>query len=173
MEFLYSVQCTGEHIMEIENDWASPTIGDIRLPDRDLGRRLARQPDVEMRAKMLGLDWTTLTAAHARLLQGAWLISATVALLALAANFGHADLTLTAVVVAIAITASMLALRTVSRFRSEIARNDVRTAMHYRMFAMLAPSRSLLGYRVRFILVRHSIITVVTVAIVALMARGL
>jgi hypothetical protein len=159
--------------MEIENDWASPAVGDIRLPDRDLGRRLSRQPNVEMRAKMLGLDWTTLTAAHTRLLKGAWLISATVALIALAANVGNADLGLTAIVLGIAVTTSMLALRTVSRFPSQIARNDPSTAMHYRMFAMLAPSRSLLGYRVRFILVRHAVVTVAIVTLVTLMARGL
>ena len=66
--------------MEASNEWAPPTIGDIRLPDRDLGRRLSRQPDVEIRAKMLGLDWTTLKASRTRLLVGAWIISSVLAL---------------------------------------------------------------------------------------------
>jgi hypothetical protein len=105
--------------MEIENDWASPTIGDIRLPDRDLGRRL------------------------------------------------------TAAVVFIAVISSMLALRSVSRLPVQIARNDAATAAHYRVLARLSPSRSLLGYRVRFILIRHAAVTVFTVAIVTSMARGL
>jgi hypothetical protein len=159
--------------MEIENDWASPTIGDIRLPDRDLGRRLSRQPNVEMRAKMLGLDWTTLTAARGRPLVGAWTISLLVALAAIATDLGHTHLGLTAAVVFIAVISSMLALRSVSRLPVQIARNDAATAAHYRVLARLSPSRSLLGYRVRFILIRHAAVTVFTVAIVTSMARGL
>jgi hypothetical protein len=160
--------------MEIENNWAPPTIGDIRLPDRDLGRRLSHQPSVEMRAKMLGLDWTTLTAARTRLLAGAWLISIAVALVAIVSDLGHASLLLTTVVVAVAVAVvtSILALRSVSRLPVLIARNHASTAKRYSGLAKLSPSQSLLGYRVRWILVRHAVTVVITVALVALMARG-
>jgi hypothetical protein len=158
--------------MEIENNWAPPTIGDIRLPDRDLGRRLSHQPSVEMRAKMLGLDWTTLTAARTRLLAGAWLISIAVALVAIVSDLGHASLLLTTVVVAVAVVTSILALRSVSRLPVLIARNHASTAKRYSGLAKLSPSQSLLGYRVRWILVRHAVTVVITVALVALMARG-
>jgi hypothetical protein len=163
--------------MEIENNWASPTIGDIRTPDRDLGRRLGRQPSVEMRAKMLGMDWTTLTAARTRLLIGAWIISASAATIAIAPDLGQPETrnggpVLTMVAVAIAVTFSMLALRSVSRLPLLIARNDVRTADRYRAAATISPSMSLLGYRVRWILVRHAITVGASVALVALMAHG-
>jgi hypothetical protein len=163
--------------MEINNNWAPPTIGDIRLPDRDLGRRLSRQPSVEMRAKMLGLDWTTLVAARSRLLTGAWLISVAAASVAVLSDFGqpansHGGPALTIVVVAIAVFASMMALRSVSRLPLLIARNDASTAARYRAVAKLAPTHSLLGYRVRWILVRHAITVSVSVTLVALMAHG-
>jgi hypothetical protein len=163
--------------MEIENNWAPPTIGDIRTPDRDLGRRLGRQPSVEMRAKMLGMDWTTLRAARTRLLAGAWLISAVAATIAIAPELGNADTrnggpVLTIVVVAVAVLFSMLALRSVSRLPLLIARNDARTADRYRSAAKLSPSRTLLGYRVRWILVRHAVTVGASVALVALMAQG-
>jgi len=163
--------------MEIENNWAPPTIGDIRTPDRDLGRRLGREASVDMRAKMLGMDWTTLSAARTRLLTGAWIISAVAAAIAIAPELGHADTrnggpVLTMVVVAVAVFASMMALRSVSRLPLLIARNDARTADRYRAAAKLSPSHSLLGYRVRFLLVRHAITVGASVAIVALMAHG-
>jgi hypothetical protein len=163
--------------MEINNNWASPTTGDIRTPDRDLGRRLGRQPSVEMRAKMLGMDWTTLRAARTRLLVGAWLISAAAAAIAIAPELGHSETrhggpVLTVVVVAVAVLFSMLGLRSVSRLPLLIARNDPRTADRYRAAARLSPSLTLLGYRVRLILVRHTITVGASVAIVALMAQG-
>ena len=163
--------------MEIKNNWASPTIGDIRLPDRDLGRRLGRQPSVEMRAKMLGLDWTTLVAARSRLLAGAWMISLVAAIAAVAPDLAqpetrHGGPALTIVVVSIAVFASMMALRSVSRLPLLIARNDVSTANRYRAAARLSPKQSLLGYRVRWILVRHAITVGASVALVALMAQG-
>ncbi len=163
--------------MEIENNWASPTIGDIRTPDRDLGRRLGRQPSVEMRAKMLGMDWTTLSAARTRLLTGAWLISAAAATIAIVPVLGHAETrhggpVLTIVVVAVAVFFSMLALRPVTRLPLMIARNDSRTADRYRAAARRSPSHSLLGYRARWILVRHALTVGASVAIVALLAQG-
>lgn len=161
--------------MEINNNWAPPTIGDIRLPDRDLGRRLGREPSVEMRAKMLGLDWTTLSAARTRLLAGAWLISAVAATIAIAPVLGQSRTggpVLTVVVVAVAVFASMLALRSVSRLPLLIARNDESTANRYRALARLSPNQSLLGYRVRWILVRHTLTVGVSVALVTLMAQG-
>lgn len=163
--------------MEISNNWAPPTIGDIRTPDRDLGRRLGREASVEMRAKMLGLDWTTLVAARTRLLVGAWLISGVAATVAIAPELGqpetnHGGPVLSMVVVAIAVFASMMALRPVSRLPFLIARNDVRTAARYRAAAKLSPTQSLLGYRARWILVRHAITVGTAVALVALMARG-
>jgi hypothetical protein len=158
--------------MEANNNWAPPTIGDIRLPDRDLGRRLARQPSVEMRAKMLGLDWTTLTASRTRLLRGAWLITVAVSLAAILSDLGRPTLGLTIVVVAVAVFASALSLRYVSGLPVLIARNDPSTAAHYTGLAKRKPSQSLLGYRVRWILVRHAITTTCAIAVVALMARG-
>jgi hypothetical protein len=163
--------------MEIENNWAPPTIGDMREPDRDLGRRLSRQSSVEVRAKMLGLDWSTLRAARIRLLVGAWAISAVAASAAIVPDLGqpetrHGGPVLTIVVVAIAVFSSMMALRSVSRLPVLIARNDSRTADRYRSAAKLSPTRSLLGYRVRFLLIRHTITVGASVAIVALMAHG-
>jgi hypothetical protein len=161
--------------MEADNNWAPPTIGDIRLPDRDLGRRLSRQSSVEMRAKMLGLDWTTLTASRARLLLGAWLITSIASVIAIAVNATQPTagmLGVTIVVVAIAAAASMLSLRSVSHLPVLIARNDPSLASRYTSLARLAPSQSLLGYRVRWILLRHGITTICSIAIVALMARG-
>jgi hypothetical protein len=163
--------------MEISNNWAPPTIGDIRTPDRDLGRRLGREASLEMRAKMLGMDWTTLAASRTRLLVGAWLISAVAAAVAIAPELGrpetnHGGPVLTMVVVAIAVFASMMALRSVSRLPLLIARNDARTAARYRAAAKLSPTQSLLGYRVRWVLVRHAITVSASVALVALMARG-
>jgi apolipoprotein N-acyltransferase len=161
--------------MEANNNWAPPTIGDIRLPDRDLGRRLSRQASVEMRAKMIGLDWTTLRASRSRLLLGAWLITGLASLVAIAIN-GTVPvggvLGVTIVVVAIAAAASMLSLRSVSHLPVLIARNDPSLAARYTSLARLAPSQSLLGYRVRWILLRHAITTICSIAIVALMARG-
>ena len=163
--------------MEINNNWAPPTIGDVRLPDRDLGRRLGRETSAEMRAKILGLDWMTLLAARRRLLAGAWLISAAAAIAAIAPELGTPETRnggplLSIVVVAIAVFASMMALRSVSRFPLLIARNDVSTANRYRALATLSPSQSLLGYRVRWILVRHAITVGASVTLVALMAQG-
>ena len=163
--------------MELNNDWAPPTIGDIRLPDRDLGRRLGREPSVEMRAKMLGTDWTTLRAARVRLLAGAWLIAAAAAAVAIVSTLGQpvsraGGTTLTIVVVAVAVFASMMALRPVSRLPLLIARNDARVADCYRAAAKLRPTQSLLGYRVRWILVRHTITVGASVTLVALMAQG-
>ncbi|HEY1530076.1 MAG TPA: hypothetical protein VGF80_04620 [Galbitalea sp.] len=163
--------------MEIENNWAPPTIGDIRTPDRDLARRLGRQPSVEMRAKMLGMDWTTLVAARTRLLAGAWIISAIAAAIAILPELGSAETRhggplLTILVVAIAVSASMMALRSVSRLPLLIARNAASTADRYLAAARLSPSQTLLGYRVRWILVRHAITVGASVAIVALMAQG-
>lgn len=163
--------------MELNNNWAPPTIGDVRLPDRDLGRRLGRETSVEMRAKMLGMDWTSLVAARSRLLAGAWLISAAAAVAAIAPELGASDThnggpVLTIVVVAVAVFASMMALRSVSRLPLLIARNDASTANRYRALAKLSPRQSLLGYRVRFLLVRHAITVGASVTLVALMARG-
>ncbi|MDQ1545408.1 MAG: hypothetical protein QOH69_312 [Actinomycetota bacterium] len=163
--------------MQAEHNWAPPTIGDVRLPDRDLGRRLSRQPDVEMRAKMLGLDWTTLAAARTRLRAGSWLISAAAASAAILSDLSlpasrHGSPMLTLVVVAIAVWACMLGLRSVSGFPLLIARNDPSTAARYRSLATLSPTQSLLGYRVRWILVRHAITVSVSVTLVTLMARG-
>jgi hypothetical protein len=163
--------------MEINNNWAPPTIGDIRTPDRDLGRRLGREASVDMRAKMLGMDWTSLRAARTRLLVGAWLISAAAASIAIVPELGHAETrnggpALMIVVVAIAVFASMMALRSVSSLPLLVARNDARTADRYRAAAKLSPSHSLLGYRVRFLLVRHAVTVGASVAIVALMAHG-
>lgn len=157
--------------------WARPTIGDIRLPDRDLGRRLSRETSVEMRAKMLGMDWTTLRAARSRLLTGAWLISAAAAFTAIVPELGqpesrHGGPVLTILVVAIAVLASMMALRSTARFPLLIARNDVGIANRYRALAKLSPDQSLLGYRVRWILLRHAITVSVSVTLVALMANG-
>lgn len=157
--------------MRIDNNWAPPTIGDIRVPDRDLGRRLSRQPSVEMRAKMLGMDWTTLSAARARLLRGAWVISATVTLVAITSglgSIGHAGPWLPSLLVVAAALASMLALRSVSRLPLQISRNDPSTADSYRAQAKLSPTQSLLGYRVRWILVRHAATSVSAVALVVL-----
>jgi hypothetical protein len=161
--------------MQAENNWAPPTIGDIRLPDRDLGRRLSRQPSVEMRAKMLGLDWTTLVSARARLLGGAWTISAAVALVAITwrlGSTGHAGPWLASALFVAAALTPMLALRSVSRLPLQIAHNDPSTAESYRALAKLSPSQSLLGYRVRWILLRHAATTVWAVAIVTLIARA-
>jgi hypothetical protein len=163
--------------MEIENNWAPPTIGDVRLPDRDLGRRLSREPSVDMRAKMLGMDWSTLAAARSRLLTGAWIISAVVATIAFLPELGQTETrnggpALTIIVVAIAVFASMMALRSVSRLPLLIARNDARAADRYRSAAKLSPTQSLLGYRVRWILVRHAITVSASVALVALLARS-
>ena len=163
--------------MQADNNWAPPTIGDVRLPDRDLGRRLSRQPDVEMRAKMLGLDWTTLAAARTRLRVGAWLISTAAASAAIVSDLSlpasrHGSPMLTLVVVAIAVWACMLGLRSVSGFPLMISRNDPSTAARYRSLATLSPTQSLLGYRVRWILVRHAITVSVSVTLVTLMARG-
>jgi hypothetical protein len=166
--------------LQSENNWAPPAIGDIRVPDRDLGRRLSRQPSVEMRAKMLGMDWTTLKAARARLLLGAWAISVTVAVLAVAAGLGSSDhgsghahiaTWLGIAFVVVAAFASMIEVRSVSRLPVQIARNDPATADSYRALAKLSPSRSLLGYRVRWILVRHAATTAFAVALVALVVR--
>ncbi len=66
----------------------------------------------------------------------------------------------------------MMALRPVSRLPLLIARNDSRTANRYTAAAKLSPTQSLLGYRVRWILVRHAITVGVAVTLVALMARG-
>lgn len=163
--------------MQAEHNWAPPTIGDVRLPDRDLGRRLSRQPNVEMRAKMLGLDWTTLVAARSRLVVGSWLISAAVASVAVLSEFvlpasRHGGPVLTMVVVAIAVLFCSLALRSVGGFPLMIARNDPATAARYRSLATLSPRQSLLGYRVRWILVRHAITVCLSVTLVTLMARG-
>lgn len=163
--------------MEINNNWAPPTIGDIRLPDRDLGRRLGRESSVEMRAKMLGMDWTTLSAARRRLLAGAWLISAAAAVAAIAPVIAQPETRTggpvrTIVVVAVAVIVSMLALRSVSRLPLLISRNDASTADRYRAAARLAPSRSLLGYRVRWVLVRHAITVCISVTLVTLVAQG-
>jgi hypothetical protein len=171
-----AVYGSGEQ-MEINNNWAPPTIGDICTPDRDLGRRLSRESSVEMRAKMLGMDWTTLVAARSRLLAGAWLISAVAATIAIApelvqSSTHHGAPALTIVVVAIAVFSSMMGLRSASRLPLLIARNDSRTADRYRAAAKLSPTQSLLGYRVRFLLVRHAITVGASVTIVALMARG-
>ncbi|HEX3680633.1 MAG TPA: hypothetical protein VHU90_13005 [Galbitalea sp.] len=160
--------------MQIDNNWASPAIGDIRVPDRDLGRRLSRQPSVEMRAKMLGMDWTTLAASRVRLVRGAWMVSATVAVAAITSGLGSAGHTgpwLASAFVIAAALVSMLALRTVSRLPQLIARNDPSTADRYRAQAKLSPTRSLLGYRVRWILVRHAITTISAVALVVLALR--
>ena len=163
--------------MEINNNWAPPTIGDIRTPDRDLGRRLGREASVEMRAKMLGMDWTTLAAARSRLLTGAWLISAAAAIAAIAPELVQPQAraggpVLTIVVVFIAVFACMMALRSVSRLPLLIARNDASTANRYRAAAKLSPTHSLLGYRVRWILLRHAITVGASVTLVALMAQG-
>jgi hypothetical protein len=162
--------------LQADNNWAPPTIGDARIPDRDLGRRLSRQPSVEIRAKMLGLDWTTLRAARTRLLVGAWVISAAIAALAVAAGLGstghgHIATRLGAALVVAAAFASMFALRSVSRLPVQIARNASATADSYRALAKLSPKRSLLGYRVRWILVRHAATAVSAVALVALVVR--
>jgi hypothetical protein len=162
--------------MQPDNNWAPPAIGDIRIPDRDLGRRLSRQPDVKMRAKMLGLDWTTLTAARTRLLAGAWLSSGVVATLAVAVGLGstgHGHITpwLGAAFVVAAALAPLAALRSISRFPVQIARNDPSTATSYRALAKLSPTRSLLGYRVRWILVRHTATSLSAVAVIALVVR--
>lgn len=160
---------------QIDRNWAPPTIGDIRVPDRDLGRRLSRQPSVEMRAKMLGMDWTTLAASRTRLLRGAWIVSATVALVAITSGLGaagHAGPWLASALVVVAALASTLTLRSVSRLPLLIARNDPSTAESYRAQAKLSPSRSLLGYRVRWMLVRHAITTVSVVALVVLALRA-
>jgi hypothetical protein len=157
--------------MQADNNWAPPTIGDVRIPDRDLGRRLSRQPSVEMRAKMLGMDWTTVSAARIRLLRGTWIISATVALLAITSGLGsngHAGPWLASVLVVATVLASMLPLRSISRLPLQIARNDPSTAASYRAQAKLSPTSSLLGYRVRWILVRHAVTTVSVVALVVL-----
>ena len=163
--------------MQADNNWAPPTIGDVRLPDRDLGRRLSRQTSVEMRAKMLGLDWTTLVAARSRLVVGGWLISAAAAAAAIVTELSlpashNGGPVLTTVVVAIAVLACMLGLRSVSGFPLMIARNDPSTAARYRSLATLSPTQSLLGYRVRWILLRHAITVCVSVTLVTLMARG-
>jgi hypothetical protein len=163
--------------MQADNNWAPPTIGDVRLPDRDLGRRLSRQPSVEMRAKMLGLDWTTLVAARTRLVAGAWLISAAAATAAIVSEFTlpashQGGPWLTMVVVAVAVFACMLALRSVSGFPRMIASNDPATASRYRSLARLSPTLSLLGYRARWVLLRHAITVTVSVTLVTLMARG-
>ena len=161
--------------MQFENNWAPPTIGDVRVPDRDLGRRLSRQPGVEMRAKMLGMDWTTLAASRVRLLRGAWIISATVALAAITSGLGsagHAGPWFASIVIIAAVLVSMLALRSVSRLPQLIARNDPSTADSYRAQARLSPTRSLLGYRVRWILVRHALTTISAVAVVVLALRA-
>jgi hypothetical protein len=163
--------------MEIHNNWAPPTIGDIRTPDRDLGRRLGRETSVDMRAKMLGLDWTTLRSARTRLLAGAWLISAAAATIAIGSDLGQPETrnggpVLTMIVVTIAVFASMMALRSVTRLPLLIARNDSSTARRYRAQARISPTQSLLGYRVRWILVRHAITVGASVTVVALMARG-
>jgi hypothetical protein len=152
-------------------------IGDIRVPDRDLGRRLSRQPRVEMRAKMLGLDWATLVAARTRLLVGGWLISAAAASIAILPELGQPDTraggpALTVIVVAVAVVFSMMALRPVSRFPLMIERNDARTAVRYARLARLSPTRSLLGYRVRWILIRHAIAASAAVALAAFLARS-
>jgi hypothetical protein len=157
--------------MQIDNNWAPPTIGDVRVPDRDLGRRLSRQPSVEMRAKMLGMDWSTLVASRFRLLRGAWIVSATVALVAITSDSvstSHAGPWIASMLVVAAALASMLTLRSVSRLPQLIARNDPSTADSYRAQAKLSPTRSLLGYRVRWILVRHAVTTVSVVALVVL-----
>jgi hypothetical protein len=158
--------------MQIDNNWAPPTIGDVRVPDRDLGRRLSRQPSVEMRAKMLGMDWTTLVASRARLLRGAWIVSATVT--AAAITFGLASTAgpwLASALILVAVLASMLTLRSISRLPLLIARNDPSTAEHYRAQARLSPTRSLLGYRVRWVLVRHAATTISAAAMVVLALR--
>jgi hypothetical protein len=162
--------------LQSDNNWAPPTFGDIRVPDRDLGRRLSRQPSVEMRAKMLGLDWTTLKAAHTRLLLGAWGISSAVAVLAVAAGLGstghgHIGTWLGIALIVVAAFASMIEVRSVSRFAVQIARNAPATAESYRALAKLSPSRSLLGYRVRWILVRQAATSASAVALVALVVR--
>ena len=160
--------------MQAEHNWAPPAIGDIRVPDRDLGRRLARQPSVEMRAKMLGMDWTTLAASRVRLLRGAWIISAAVALIAITSGLGtgHASAWLASVVVVAAVLVSMLSLRSAGRLPILIARNDPSTADTYRALAKLSPTQSLLGYHVRWILVRHAATTVSLVALAVLVLRG-
>ena len=162
--------------MQSENNWAPPAIGDIRVPDRDLCRRLSRQPSVEMRAKMLGMDWTTLKAARTRLLLGAWVISTAVAVLAVAAGLGstghgHIGTSLGIAFIVVAAFASMIEVRSVSRLPVQIARNDPATADSYRALAKLSPMRSLLGYRVRWVLVRHAATTASAVALVALVVR--
>jgi hypothetical protein len=160
--------------MQSDSNWAPPAIGDIRVPDRDLGRRLARQPSAEMRAKMLGMDWTTLAAARVRLLRGAWIISAAAALVAITSGLGtgHASPWLASVVIVAAVLVSTLSLRSVSRLPILIARNDPSTANTYRALAKLSPTQSLLGYRVRWILVRHAAATVSMVALAVLILRG-
>ena len=158
--------------MEASNEWAPPTIGDIRLPDRDLGRRLSRQPDVEIRAKLLGLDWTTLKASRTRLLVGAWIISSVLALTAILGDLGQVSFGVTVVVVLVCAAASMLALRESSRLPVLIARNDPSTAGRYGVLARMSPRQSLLGYRVRWILLRHTLCAACSIALVALMARG-
>jgi hypothetical protein len=171
--------------LQSDKNWAPPAIGDVRVPDRDLGRRLSRQPSVEMRAKMLGMDWATLSAARTRLLLGAWGISATAAVLAVAAGLGssgygssgagaghgHIGTWFGISLVVIAAFASMIEVRSVSRLPVQIARNDPATADSYRALAKLSPTRSLLGYRVRWILVRHAATTAFAVALVALVVR--
>ena len=163
--------------MQAEHNWAPPTIGDVRLPDRDLGRRLSRQPSVEMRAKMLGLDWTTLVAARNRLRTGVWLISSAAASAAMVSDLSlpasrNGGPVLTLVVVAIAVWACMLGLRSISGFPLMIARNDPATAARYRSIASLAPRQSLLGYRARWILVRYAVTVSISVTLVTLMAQG-
>lgn len=163
--------------MEADSEqWAPPTIGDVRLPDRDLGRRLSRQPSVDMRAKMLGMDWTSLRAARVRLLVGAWLISAVVALVAPVAILlaGRADLSLQLpeLLVAVATAVSVLALRPVSRLPLLIERNHVTVASRYTALAMRAPVESLLGYRARWILFGHLATTLSAAALIALAVEG-
>jgi hypothetical protein len=165
--------------MEAEREqWAPPTIGDVRLPDRDLGRRLSREPRVDMRAKMLGMDWTTLRAARGRLVAGAWLISAAVALIVLApaiaglARHANASLLLTITLVAGAAAASLIPLRSISRLPLLIARNHPAVAVRYTVLAKRAPIESLLGYRTRFLLLGHLATTVSAVALTALAVEG-
>jgi hypothetical protein len=165
--------------MESEyQQWAPPTIGDVRLPDRDLGRRLSREPRVHMRAKMLGMDWSTLASARIRLLVGAWLISATVALLVLApavgqiARGGQGMLLVTVALVIGAAVAAMIPLRSVSSLPVLIARNHESTADRYAAAAKRAPIESLLGYRARWILLGHLATTISAVALTALAVEG-
>jgi hypothetical protein len=125
---------------------------------------------------MLGVDWTTLQAARVRLLTGAWTITTALALIAIAMDAAlptnQSGPGLPIVVVTIAALASMLALRSVSRLPLLIARNDSSTADRYRALAKLSPTQSLLGYRVRWILLRHAVTAASAIALVALMARG-